>query len=95
MGGKNVSANVGRESTRDVVFGHTHKFSTLDVPKLGDNNKITVVNVGCALPWGEIKEYARLGQTGWWWGVCLITIFDGKIIAVKQKPMLSLKNDYA
>lgn len=94
MGGVHVLAAAGRESLHDLVFGHTHKAGSLVIPKLGHDRKLTVVNVGCALEWGHVQEYAKLAQTGWWWGVTLINILGGRIVSVNQKSMLELKKDY-
>jgi hypothetical protein len=90
IGGQNVATTVGNKSIRDTVFGHTHKYNVITAPKTGDNNKITVVEVGCGLPDGEIENYAKLSMTGWWWGIVALSIKDGRIDGVNAIPMRTL-----
>lgn len=95
ISGKGAVQRIANESQRDVVFGHTHKFCVMSVAKLGHSGRVTAVNVGCTLPQGYIKPYAKLNANGWWWGVVLLTIIDGKIEGVQSKPMAELEKEYS
>lgn len=95
FGGANVAANVARDCLRDTVFGDTHKMAFCTKAKLGHNRRINVLEAGCAMPWGKVKQYARNAVTGWWWGVHLITVVDGSIQGVLAKPMFELEEEYS
>lgn len=90
MGGKTALQRVANESIKDIVFGHTHKYGYIQVPKLGLDRRTTAVNVGVGLPQGMVKDYARLNQTGWWWGIVELTIMNGRIEGVNNIPMREL-----
>lgn len=95
MGRPTSSLNqIANKSNRDVVFGHTHRFDYLSAAKFGNNNKISVVNVGCALPWGHVQSYAKLSSTGWWWGIVELIIYQGRIEGVSAIPMFELENEF-
>lgn len=94
IGGKTAMQRIANESIRDLVFGHTHRFGYFTTPKLGPDRKVTVVNVGCGLPWGKVQDYARLASTGWWWGIVKLSIKDGAINGFEQIPMYQLENAY-
>lgn len=95
MGRPTSSLNqIANKSNRDIVFGHTHRFDYISAAKFGNNKKITVVNVGCGLPWGHVQGYAKLSSTGWWWGVVMLTIYKGRIEAISMVPMFELEERF-
>ena len=95
MGRPTSSLNqIANKSNNDVVFGHTHRFDYLTAPKFGPNRKVTVVNVGCGLPWGHVQNYAKLSSTGWWWGVVKLTIYKNRIESCHHKPMFELEKEF-
>jgi len=94
FGGVNVERNIGQNSLFDVVFGHTHKFNDIRCPKIGNSKYVRVVNAGCALPQNHVESYAKLSTTGWFWGLCEITIFDNHIQDVSTISMTTLENMY-
>ena len=59
-GGKNCEIQIANDATNDIVFGHTHKYRDWKAPKIGDRNFVRIVNVGCALPFNHVEEYAKL-----------------------------------
>jgi hypothetical protein len=47
-------------------------------PRLGLSTCISMVEIGCGLPWGTVEDYAKHSLTGWWYGVCDMTVRDGR-----------------
>lgn len=69
MGGENTSTNAANKLTHDLVHGHTHRGQVIRKPKIGDQNAfVTVIDLGTALPYGHIEDYAKHGVCGWTWG---------------------------
>lgn len=94
-GGKTGPQRAANESTVPVVSGHTHRRQVHDSPKIGPVDVISMVEVGCALPWGTVEDYAKHGLTGWWWGVVPMTIQQGVITDLAFKSMLWLRDRYS
>lgn len=94
-GGKTGPQRAANESTIPVVSGHTHRKQVHDAPKIGPMDSISMVEVGCAMPWGTVESYARHGLTGWWWGVVPMTIRSGVITDIEFKSMLSIRQRYS
>ena len=95
MGGEHVERNVAHKALRSIVFGHTHKANVINLTKVGQNRKITVVNLGTAMPYGTIEKYSGVAPTGWSYGVFLIRIQGGQILSCKHHDMLELGERYA
>ncbi|MFA6134670.1 MAG: metallophosphoesterase [Phycisphaerae bacterium] len=93
-GGLYAENQVARDALHDVVYGHSHKRVDKPYPKMG-HRKLTVVNLGCALPDGHVEEYARHSLTGWSYGVYDLTIRNGGIEAAHWIPMATLQDRYA
>jgi hypothetical protein len=94
-GGKNAAPNVARDAIRDTVFGHSHKGSVSCCPKVGDDNRVTAIDLGCALPSGHVQSYAKHTTTGWWWGAWELLIRSGRIEGWNAIPMTELQRRYA
>lgn len=94
FGGETGPQRAAGKSTVPLVSGHTHRRQLHDSGKIGPLEKISMVEIGCALPWGTIESYARHGVTGWWWGVCDLTVNQGEITDVGFVSMLTLKARY-
>lgn len=92
-GGMYSENQIARDSLTDVVFGHSHKALHKTFPKLG-HKKVTVINLGCALPDGHIEEYAKHALTGWTYGIWDITIERGGITGARWIPMAELSETY-
>lgn len=92
-GGMYAENQVARDATHDVVYGHSHKRVDRTFPKLG-HRKITVVNLGCALPDGHIEQYAKHSLTGWSYGIYELDIERGGIQAARWTPMAALQERY-
>jgi predicted phosphodiesterase len=95
MGGQHVERNVANMTTRSLVFGHTHRAQVTNFSKVGQQRKITVVNVGTTMPYGEIEKYTGLAMSGWSYGVFELRIRDGEILSVKNWDMLEIEGLYA
>lgn len=94
FGGETGPQRAANKTTVPIVSGHTHKRQVHDSGKIGPVDVISMVEVGCALPWGEVESYAKHGITGWWWGVVPMTVQAGIITDVSFKSMLALEREY-
>lgn len=95
FGGKTGPQRAANESTVPVVSGHTHRRQIHDSPKIGPIDVISMVEIGCGLPWGEVESYAKHGMTGWWYGVCPLTVQGGVITDIGFVSMLTLRERYS
>jgi hypothetical protein len=95
FGGKTGPQRAANEFTVPVVSGHTHRRQCHDAPKGGPVERISMVEVGCAMPWGEVEAYARMSLTGWWWGVVPMTVQGGEITDLAFKSMISLRAEFS
>jgi hypothetical protein len=94
-GGKTGPQRAANESTVPVVSGHTHRRQVHDSPKIGPIDVISMVEVGCGLPWGEVESYAKHGLTGWWHGIVPLTVQGGVITDLNFVSMLTLRSGYS
>jgi len=78
-GGKNSEGTIANDAIGDWVIGHSHRERMHRAAKLGGNNYVKIINVGCALPDGHIEEYARHTLTGWSYGISDMTIQHGHV----------------
>jgi hypothetical protein len=89
-GGKNAENTIANDSQFDVVIGHSHRSRVVRMPKIGENNHVTVLNLGCALPDGFIENYAKHSTTGWSYGIYDLLIQHGHIEGYNNIPMSAL-----
>lgn len=78
-GGKNAEQTIANDSIHDLVIGHSHTDRKHRAPKIGSNNEVQIINVGCALPQGYIFPYANHATTGWSYGIADMTIQHGHV----------------
>jgi hypothetical protein len=91
-GGKLAESTIGNDAVWDVVIGHSHIRREHRAPKIGPQQHVTILNLGCALPSGYTQQYVYHGQlSGWWYGVNIITIQNGQIVGVDAVPMTELE----
>jgi hypothetical protein len=96
FGGKTGPQRGANETTVPIVGGHTHRKQLHDAPKIGPLDVLSMVEVGCAMMWGEIEHYITHGApTGWWWGVVPMTVQGGLITDIEFKSMLSIRDRYS
>lgn len=94
VGGMNATATIARQASGDIVFGHTHKANVNTTPRIGGEDKVTVIDLGCALPQGFVAPYAKHTLTGWSWGIWELTIQGGSIQGYNFIPMAELERRY-
>lgn len=94
-GGKTGPQRAANDSTVPVVSGHTHRRQVHDSPKIGPADSISMVEIGCGMLWGEVESYAAHSNTGWWWGVCDMTIRSGSITDLNFVSMVTLQERFA
>lgn len=95
MGGVTLGNRAGALLTQSLVHGHTHQRGHYDAKKHGMVDSISVLQCGCAMPWGEVESFAMTSPTGWWWGVVLLTIQGGVITDENWISMLTLRARYS
>lgn len=93
FGGATSAIQIGNQSRRDVVYGHTHCAGVHVASKVG-GDYVRVVNLGCGLPFGHVEQYAKHNSTGWSWGVCRLIIFDQHIQSYEFLDMKTLEQKY-
>jgi hypothetical protein len=94
-GGKTSENTIANDAVHDIVIGHSHVARQVRTPKIGPYNHVTVLNLGCALPYGHVEDYARDALTGWTWGVYELFIRGGHIESAKFVSMIELEERYA
>lgn len=95
FGGKTGPQRAANESTVPVVSGHTHRRQVHDAPKIGPTDAISMVEVGCAMPWGSMERYAKHSLTGWWFGVVPMTVNADQITDLSFVSMITLRSRYS
>jgi hypothetical protein len=91
-GSPNIVLN---DLTYDLVRGHSHKINYVGKSKIGHNNKVSMYDVGTSYINGQIKDYAKLGVTGWWYGIHDMTIRDGRVEDINRISMRTLEESYS
>lgn len=97
FGGKTGPQRGANETTVPIVGGHTHRRQVHDAPKIGPLDVVSMVEVGCAMPWADLEHYVETSHQplGWWWGVCDMTVQDGMITDIGFKSMLEIERRYS
>lgn len=93
-GGENVAKLATTKAVKDVVFGHTHRFSHHQEAKDGNDEWVIALNAGCTMADGYRPDYA-IGPLGWYYGAVEFTISDNHIQDVAQISLRMLKERYA
>ena len=95
MGGMHVERNAGNLALRSLVFGHTHRSNVVNITKIGQQRKLTMVNLGTSMPWNMVEKYSGLSMTGWSYGIFELRIQAGQILSAKHFDMLELESLYS
>lgn len=96
FGGETGPQRGANKSTVSFVGGHTHRAQLHNAAKIGPLEVISFIEVGCAMPWGEVEHYLGHGTpSGWYWGVCAMTVQGGLITDVEFKSMLSIRSQFS
>ena len=94
-GGKNAEGGaIANDAIGDWVIGHSHVERRHRAPKLGHNNYIQIINVGCALPDQHIEDYAQHSLTGWSYGIADMSIQHGHVQDYHFVSMAALGERY-
>lgn len=94
-GGKLGITRATNEATCSLISGHTHNLKYWPAPKIGATDGIEHLEVGCAIPHGEVEHYALHGLTNWWHGVVEVWVCEGRIMSFKAHSLLELEMKYA
>ena len=94
-GGKTSENQIINDTTVSLVYGHTHRANVVSRPKIGPIPKLTVLNLGSAMPDGHVEAYAQTSLNGWSWGIWDLAIQAGQIVGHTFIPMSELKDRYA
>jgi hypothetical protein len=96
IGKPHSSPNImGNNLAHDLVKGHSHRATYQTFSKIGEDRGVTLIDVGTSLPHGHVENYAKLSQTGWYWGVHSLTIRNGRIDDFSRISMQTLQAKYA
>lgn len=93
-GGRAVESAIAADALHDLVLGHTHTEQRHRAAKLGGNNYVQVINVGCALPQGHVEDYAKHALTGWSYGITDMTIQHGHVQDYRFVTMAKIADSY-
>ena len=92
--GKQPENSIINDTTVSIIYGHTHRANVVSRAKIGPVQKLTVLNLGSALPAGHVEAYATTALTGWSWGVFDLTLQAGQVTAHRFIPMNELEERY-
>jgi predicted phosphodiesterase len=93
-GGKTGPSRAANDTCITLVGGHTHKKQMFDTGKIGPTETVSVIEIGCAMEWGEVESYVGVSPAGWWWGVIPMTVRDGAITDIEFTSMLTLREQF-
>lgn len=94
VGGRYPENTIGNQSTHSILFGHSHRYNHVTVPKIGVNNSITITNTGSAMPYGYIPGYADGSTMGWTYGITDLRLRGGRVESANFISMLDLEEKY-
>ncbi|MFN9010179.1 MAG: hypothetical protein ACK5WH_13715 [Hyphomonadaceae bacterium] len=95
FGGKTGPQRAANELTCSFISGHTHAFQHYTSGKIGLVSGVDVMEVGCALPWGEIEDYAVNSITNYWWGLVIVDLMGGRIVSAEKVDMMAIRDMYS
>ena len=95
FGGKTGPQRAANEMTSSFISGHTHAYQHFTTGKIGTVSGVDVMEVGCALPWGEVEDYAAHSIINWWYGLVIVDLMGGRIVASEKVDMMSIRNQYS
>jgi hypothetical protein len=95
IGKPHSSPNImGNNLAHDLVKGHSHRATYQTFSKIGEDRGVMLIDVGTSLEHGHVENYAKLSQTGWYWGLHSLTIRNGRIDDFSRISMKSLEDKY-
>lgn len=93
-GGKTGGQRAANDAMFDIVRGDDHKFYVASSPKIGNVKSPRVFGTATALPPGYIEGYARKNPGDWEAGICVLTIWGGRVIGFQFHDMQLLRHRY-
>jgi len=90
FGGETAPQRVANKTSCPLVVGHSHRRALFESARIGPADSVTIVEVGCALPWGVVENYSKHSMTGWFWGVCEMTVSQSTITDIAFVSMIEL-----
>ncbi len=95
IGKPHSSPNImGNNLAHDLVKGHSHRATYQTFSKIGEDRGVMLIDVGTSLEHGHVENYAKLSQTGWYWGLHSLTIRSGRIDDFSRVSMKTLEQRY-
>lgn len=95
IGGRYPENTMGNQATHSIVFGHSHRWNHITVPKIGINNAITITNLGSAMPHGYTAPYNDGCVTGLTYGIVDMRLRGGRVESASFVSLLELKEKFA
>lgn len=95
FGGKTGPQRAANELTSSFISGHTHAYQHFTTGKIGTVSGVDVMEVGCALPWGEVEDYAAHAIINWWYGFVIADLMGGRIVASEKVDMMAIRDIYS
>lgn len=95
FGGKTGPQRAANELTSSFISGHTHAYQHFTTGKIGAVSGVDVMEVGCALPWGEVEDYAAHSIINWWYGFVIADLMGGRIVASEKVDMMTIRDAYS
>lgn len=93
-GGKTGGQRAANDALFDIVRGDDHKFYVASAPKIGPVKSPRVFGTATALPPGYIEGYARKNPGDWESGICVLTIWGGRVVGYEFHDMHLLRRRY-
>lgn len=95
FGGKTGPQRAANELTSSFISGHTHAYQHFTTGKIGAVSGVDVMEVGCALPWGEVEDYAAHSIINWWYGFVIADLMGGRIVGCEKVDMMTIRDRYS
>ncbi len=95
FGGKTGPQRAANELTSSFISGHTHAYQHFTTGKIGAVSGVDVMEVGCALPWGEVEDYAAHSIINWWYGFVIVDLMGGRIVSHEAVDMMAIRDRYS
>ena len=94
FGGKTSTQRAANETVSSMITGHTHNLKFHSAAKIGPKDGVELLEIGCALPFGTVEQYAKHSPTNWWHGVVSVWVNEGRILSHSAINMLELEQRY-
>lgn len=87
--------SITMQSSKPIMYGHTHKFDYTSVPLIGnDNHTRWSLNMPCFMDQNHVENYAKESTTGWCYGLVELRIYEDGNVSYRWISMQELKDFY-